>query len=81
MSEHVVQSPLPGIFYTKPAPEQPPFVEVGSVVAADTVVGLVEVMKQFAEVKAGVNGTVKEIHAENEGIIGPGDPILTVEEV
>ncbi|GAA0416416.1 acetyl-CoA carboxylase biotin carboxyl carrier protein subunit [Acrocarpospora corrugata] len=79
MSEHVVQSPLPGIFYTKPSPDQPPFVEVGSVVTADTTVGLVEVMKQFAEVKAGVNGTVTEIHAENESIIGPGDGILTVE--
>ncbi|HEY9523821.1 MAG TPA: acetyl-CoA carboxylase [Thermopolyspora sp.] len=79
MSQHVVQSPLPGVFYTRPAPDKPPYVEIGSVVTADTTVGLVEVMKQFAEVKAGVDGTVTEIHAENEGVIGPGDGILTIE--
>ncbi|MER6175064.1 acetyl-CoA carboxylase [Streptosporangium sp. NPDC001681] len=79
MSEHVVQSPLPGVFYTRPAPDQPPFVEVGSVVTAGTTVGLVEVMKQFAEIKAGESGTVTAIHAENESIIGPGDGVVTIE--
>ncbi|MEU8244887.1 acetyl-CoA carboxylase [Nonomuraea sp. NPDC048916] len=79
MSEHVVQSPLPGVFYTRPAPDKDPFVEVGAVVSADTTVGLVEVMKQFAEIKAGASGTVTRIHAENESIIGPGDGILTIE--
>jgi acetyl-CoA carboxylase biotin carboxyl carrier protein len=79
MSEQQVQSPLPGVFYYRPAPDKPPFVEVGSVVTADQSVGLVEVMKQFAEVKAGVDGTVTAILVDDQGIVGPGDVIMTIE--
>nr|MCW2728963.1 accB [Aeromicrobium sp.] len=79
MSEQQVQSPLPGLFYLRPAPDQPPFVEVGSVVTADQSVGLVEVMKQFAEVKAGVAGTVTAILVDDAAVVGPGDPVMTIE--
>ena len=48
-------------------------------VTADTTVGLVEVMKQFAEIKAGADGTVTAFQVENESIIGPGDGVLTIE--
>src|ERR671927_253817 len=54
MAEHTVLSPLPGIFYRSPAPTEPPFVEIGAAVTADQTIGLVEIMKQFAEVKAEV---------------------------
>lgn len=81
MSKQQVQSPLPGIFYYRSAPDKPPFVEVGSVVTADQPVGLVEVMKQFAEVKAGFDGTVTEILVEDNAVVGPGDPLMTIETV
>ena len=79
MAEHQVQSPLPGIFYRRPAPDQPPFVEDGDTVTAEQTIGLVEVMKQFAEVKAGTAGTLVSFTAENEALLGPGDVIATIE--
>lgn len=51
-----IKSPLPGVFYRKPSPESAPFKNDGDAVAADDVIGLVEVMKSFHEVKAGVAG-------------------------
>lgn len=79
MAEHQVQSPLPGIFYRRPSPDQPPFVEDGDAVTAEQTIGLVEVMKQFAEVKAGAAGTVMSFTAQNEALLGPGDVIATIE--
>lgn len=80
MAEHTVQSPLPGIFYRQSAPGQPAFVEDGATVTADQTIGVVEIMKQFAEVKAGVDGRVTAFLVENEGVLGPGDPIATIEQ-
>ena len=53
MSNHQVLSPLPGTFYRKPSPDNPPFKNDGDAVSADDTIGLVEVMKNFQEVKAG----------------------------
>lgn len=79
MAEHVVQSPLPGVFYRRPAPDQPVYAEVGASVTADQTIGLVEVMKQFAEIKAGADGTLVAFAVDNNGVLGPGDPIATIE--
>jgi acetyl-CoA carboxylase biotin carboxyl carrier protein len=67
-----IQSPLPGTFYRKPAPDQPPFVEDGGSVAAGDTVGLVEVMKTFHEVKADEAGTNVRFKVENEEPIMAG---------
>jgi acetyl-CoA carboxylase biotin carboxyl carrier protein len=60
-----VRAPLPGTFYRAPRPGAPPFVEVGSRVEPDTVVGIVETMKLMNSVPAGVGGTVAEILLAN----------------
>ena len=60
-----VRAPMVGTFYLRPSPDQPPFVAVGSTVQADDTVCLVEVMKMFNTVKAGVTGTVERIVVEN----------------
>ncbi len=70
-----IRSPLPGTFYRAPAPGQPPFREVGDAVAIGDVVGLVEVMKTFVEVKSEAAGTITAFHAGNGAPIGPGDLI------
>ena len=67
-----IQSPLPGTFYRKPAPEEPPFVEDGGSVNAGDTVGLVEVMKTFHEVKAEEAGTNVRFKVENEEPIMAG---------
>ncbi|WP_104640641.1 acetyl-CoA carboxylase [Helicobacter bizzozeronii] len=74
-----VISPIPGTFYRKPNPDAAPFVEVGSEVNEDTIVCLVEVMKTFNEIKAGAKGKIKEIKAENEQFVNPGDVLFVVE--
>jgi len=60
-----VRAPLPGTFYRAPMPGAPPFVEVGSRVERDTVVGIVETMKLMNSVCAGARGTVAEILLAN----------------
>ncbi len=56
-----VRAPLPGTFYRAPRPGAPPFVELGSPVGPDTVVGIVETMKLMNSVCAGRRGTVAEL--------------------
>jgi acetyl-CoA carboxylase biotin carboxyl carrier protein len=60
-----VRAPLPGTFYHAPMPGAPPFVELGSRVEPDTVVGIVETMKLMNSVYAGVRGTVARILLAN----------------
>lgn len=79
MSERQVSSPLPGVFYHRPAPGQPAYVEIGEVVAADQVIGLVEVMKQFAEVQAGTSGRIVAFLIEDGGTVGPGEGLVTID--
>jgi acetyl-CoA carboxylase biotin carboxyl carrier protein len=64
-----VVSPLLGIFYRAPKPGEPPFVEVGSKVEEDTVIGIIEVMKLMNSVRAGAKGEVVEILAENGALV------------
>jgi acetyl-CoA carboxylase biotin carboxyl carrier protein len=60
-----IRAPLPGTFYRAPKPGAPPYVDVGSRVAEDTVVGLVETMKLFNSVYANVRGVVVEFRVDN----------------
>lgn len=79
MAQHEVRTPIPGVFYRRPAPDQPDYVAVGDSVTAGQTIGLVEVMKQYAEIKAGVDGTVVAFNVESDAIIGPGDVIAIIE--
>jgi acetyl-CoA carboxylase biotin carboxyl carrier protein len=73
-----VTSPLLGIFYRAPRPGEPPFVEIGSSVDQDTVIGIVEVMKLMNAVPAGVKGKIVEILCENGALVEYGDVLLRV---
>lgn len=75
MSDQIL-SPLPGTFYRKPAPDQPPFKDVGDTVAAGDVIGLVEVMKVFTEVKADKGGKIAAFLLENEDPVMAGQPLV-----
>jgi acetyl-CoA carboxylase biotin carboxyl carrier protein len=79
MPQHKVVSPLPGIFYRSPAPGQPAFVETGAAVTADQTIGLVEIMKQFNELKAGAEGVVSSFAAANGCTLSPGDVVAVIE--
>ena len=73
-----IRSPIPGVFYRRPSPEADPFVDVGSPVEADTVVALVEVMKQFFDVPAGVTGTIATVEVPDAEMVDAGQVLFTV---
>jgi len=80
MSKRVeVRAPMSGVFYRKPAPDEPPYVEVGTVVKKKQVLGLLETMKVFQKIKSPAAGTVAEIVAENESPLGDGALIFVIE--
>ncbi len=73
-------SPLPGIFYRKPAPDKEPFANEGDRIEAGQTVGMVEIMKQFSEVRSDVSGTLERFTVEDAGTVNPGDVIAVVAE-
>lgn len=79
MAKTEVRSPLPGIFYRRPAPDQPPYKEAGDAVAQGDVIGLVEVMKSFNEVKSTAAGKVVRFLVDNEGPVMAGQPLLEID--
>jgi acetyl-CoA carboxylase biotin carboxyl carrier protein len=74
-----VTAPMVGTFYRAPAPDQPPFVEPGDSVAAGDAVGIIEVMKLFNSITAGVDGTVAEVLAENGAAVEYGQRLVAIE--
>jgi biotin carboxyl carrier protein len=79
MAKTQILSPLPGTFYRRPSPDKPPYKDNGDRVEPGDVVGLVEVMKTFYEVKAEVPGTIASFLVENEDAIQAGQPIADIE--
>lgn len=75
-----IQSPLPGVFYRRPAPDKDPFVTEGDSVEKGQTVGIVEIMKQFTEVQADAAGTVESFQVEDGDMVQPGQTLLTLGE-
>lgn len=73
-----ITSPILGVFYAQPQPGAEPFVRVGSEVQEDTTVALLEVMKTFNAVPAGVRGTIVEICATNAHMVEFGQALFRV---
>ena len=71
-------SPLPGTFYRKPAPDKPVYKNEGDEVAAGDVIGLIEVMKSFTEVKAEKAGKIVKFLADNEEPVMAGQPLAEI---
>ena len=74
----VIESPMVGTYYTSSAPDAPPFVTTGSVVHPETIVGIIEAMKVFTEIPAGVSGTIVEVLAKNGQPVEFGQALLRV---
>jgi acetyl-CoA carboxylase biotin carboxyl carrier protein len=74
-----VSAPLLGIFYRAPRPGEPPFVEVGDCVEADTIIGIIEVMKLMNSVRAGASGRVVAIPARNGELVEYGETLLYIQ--
>ncbi|MGH3087206.1 MAG: acetyl-CoA carboxylase [Rubrobacteraceae bacterium] len=74
-----VKAHLPGTFYRRPDPESEPYVNEGDSVSAGDVVGLIEVMKSFHEVRSEESGTVSKILIENEDAVDAGQDVLEIQ--
>jgi acetyl-CoA carboxylase biotin carboxyl carrier protein len=73
-----ITAPLTGVYYARPSPEQPPFVQPGDAVSTGQVVALIETMKLFNEVVSEFDGTVLSLAAKDGDLIDKGAPILFV---
>jgi len=74
-----VKAPLTGIFYAAPSPASPPYVTVGQHVVAGQVIGLIEAMKLFNEIKSDLSGSVVRIVAETGKLVKAKQPLIEVE--
>jgi len=74
-----VRAPMSGVFYTKPSPDEPPYVAVGDTVKKKQVLALLETMKVFQKVKCPANGKVVEIIAEDETPLKDNDLMFVIE--
>ena len=74
-----VKAPVTGIWYASPAPGSAPYVNVGGEVGVGQVIGLIEAMKLFNEIKSDLAGRVVKIHAENGKLVRAKHPLIEVE--
>ncbi len=79
VSGNIVSSPLVGIFYSAPSPDDEPFVQVGDKVKKGQTLGIVEAMKLMNEIESEYDGTVKQILIENEQMVEYGQPMFVIE--
>lgn len=74
-----VKAPMVGTFYRAPAPGAPPFVEVGSAVAEDATVCIIEVMKLMNSIRAGCRGRVIEVCVDDGVMVEFGQTLMVIE--
>ncbi len=74
-----VRAPLTGIFYSAPSPGSPPYVAVGREVVIGQVIGLIEAMKLFNEIKSDQAGRVVRVIAEDGALVKAKQPLIEVE--
>lgn len=74
-----VRAPLTGIWYGSPAPGSAPFTEAGREVAVGQVIGLIEAMKLFNEIKSDLAGRVVRVVPENGTLVKAKQPLIEVE--
>jgi acetyl-CoA carboxylase biotin carboxyl carrier protein len=74
-----VKAPLTGIFYASPSPGSPPYVREGGEVAVGQIIGLIEAMKLFNEIKSDLSGRVVRLVAESGQLVKAKQPLVEVE--
>lgn len=79
VATEVIESPLVGTFYSKPAPTAEPFVTVGSVVNENTIVCIVEAMKVMNEIKAEKSGKITKINCQDGSPVQYGQALFEIE--
>ena len=73
-----IKSPMVGVFYCAPSPDQEPFVAVGDSVHAGDVLCIIETMKIMNEITAERDGTISEICVDNRDVVEFGQPLFRI---
>jgi acetyl-CoA carboxylase biotin carboxyl carrier protein len=73
-----IKAPLTGIFYASPAPGSAPYVQVGGEVAVGQIIGLIEAMKLFNEIKSDLAGRVVRVVPETGTLVKAKQPLIEV---
>ncbi len=74
-----IKAPLTGIFYASPAPGSAPYVTAGGEVAVGQIIGLIEAMKLFNEIKSDLAGRVVRVVPESGTLVKAKQPLIEVE--
>ena len=74
-----VAAPLTGVWYAAPSPGARPYLQEGGEVSIGQVVGLIEAMKLFNEIKSDVAGKVNRILVESGALVKRQQPLLEVD--
>lgn len=74
-----IESPMTGVFYRTPAPDQPHYIEIGDEIEVGQMIGLIEAMKVFSEVPSEVSGIVVDIPAASGKLVQIGDVLAVVD--
>ena len=74
-----VKAPLTGIFYASPAPGSAPYVQAGGEIAVGQIIGLIEAMKLFNEIKSDLAGRVVRVIPESGTLVKAKQPLVEVE--
>jgi acetyl-CoA carboxylase biotin carboxyl carrier protein len=77
--QHALRAPMVGTFYRAPAPNEPPFVEIGSRVEKGDPICIIEVMKLFTTIHAEHGGTIADIRAENATLVEYGQILFVID--
>ena len=77
----VVTAPLVGVFYTAPAPEEPPYVTPGASVKKGDTLCLIEAMKMMSEIPAPADCVVEDVLARDGEAVGMGAPLFRIRRV
>ncbi|MDN6275740.1 acetyl-CoA carboxylase biotin carboxyl carrier protein [Psychrobacter sp.] len=75
-SGSVETSPMVGVFYSAPSPNDPPFVKVGQKVQAGDTLGIIEAMKIMNPLEATQSGVIEEILVDNSEVVQFGQPVV-----
>jgi acetyl-CoA carboxylase biotin carboxyl carrier protein len=75
-----ITSPMIGVFYRRPSPGAPAFVEPGQAVTADTTIGIIEIMKLMNPIKAGVAGVIREFTVSDGEAVEYGQVLASLDE-
>jgi acetyl-CoA carboxylase biotin carboxyl carrier protein len=76
---HAVVAPLTGVYYRSPSPDAEPYVREGAQVSTGQVIGLIEAMKLFNEIKSDVTGVVRRLSAGDGDLVKARQTLIEVD--